>query len=85
MAGKEQNQNKKNDKKSLEFVPEPCMVSGMSSKPAQMLRIIKYTQVPPIQDCTPYHTHAIAARLNTGHREPQMPNEERATTGNPMW
>lgn len=27
----------------------------------------------------------MAARLKTGHRLPQMPNEERLTTGKPMW
>jgi hypothetical protein len=48
-------------------------------------RIIKYTQLPPIQACTPYHMQAIAARLKTGHKAPQTPKEARLTTGNDMW
>ena len=28
---------------------------------------------------------AMAARLKTGHRDPQIPNEARATTGNEIW
>jgi hypothetical protein len=51
----------------------------------QIARIIRYTQLPPIHDCTPYHMQAIAARLNTGHRAPQTPNDERLTTGNEIW
>ena len=27
----------------------------------------------------------MAARLNTGHKLPQIPNDARLTTGNPMW
>jgi len=34
---------------------------------------------------TPYQTQAMAARLKTGHRLPQMPKEALLTTGNPMW
>lgn len=34
---------------------------------------------------SPYHIQAIAARLNTGHREPQMPNEALVITGKEMW
>lgn len=41
--------------------------------------------IPPIHDCTPYHIQAIAARLNTGQSEPQMPNDARVTTGKLMW
>ena len=43
--------------------------------------IINVTHSPPIQACTPYQTHAIAARLKTGHKEPQMPNDARDMTG----
>jgi hypothetical protein len=75
MAGKEKSQNKKNERKSLVFVPElAAMEFGRSSNFAHMLRIIKYTQVPPIHDCTPYHIHAMAARLNTGHKLPLRQN-----------
>ena len=44
-----------------------------------------------IRDFTPLnrrwteHTHAIAARLKTGHREPQMPKEALHATGKLMW
>lgn len=34
---------------------------------------------------TPYQMHAIAPRLNVHQREPQIPNDVRATTGNVMW
>lgn len=41
--------------------------------------------VPPIQACTPYQMQAIAALLNTGHREPHIPNEALLTTGKLIW
>ena len=33
---------------------------------------------------TAYQMHAMAARLKTGHSEPQIPKEARATTGKEM-
>lgn len=50
----------------------------------QIERIIRYTQVPPIQACTPYQMQAIAARLKTGQSAPQIPKDDRLTTGNEM-
>lgn len=41
--------------------------------------------LPPIHDCTPYQIQAMAARLKTGHREPQMPKEDLLTTGKEIW
>jgi hypothetical protein len=32
-----------------------------------------------------YQIQAIAALLKTGHSEPQMPKEDRATTGKEIW
>lgn len=48
-----------------------------------VMRSARY--VPPIQACTPYHMQAIAALLNTGHREPHTPKEALLTTGKLMW
>lgn len=59
--------------------------SPYSSHAVQIERIIRYTQVPPIHACTPYQMQAIAARFNTGHNEPHMPNELLATTGKEIW
>ena len=70
----------------LERIVGICMcVQRTSRQSFQMERIIRYTQVPPIQAWTPYQMQAIAARLKTGHSEPQMPNEARPTTGKEMW
>lgn len=44
---------------------------------------IVLVDLPPIHDCTPYQMQAMAARLNTGHRDPHMPNDARQTTGKP--
>ena len=41
--------------------------------------------IPPIHDCTPYHMQAIAALLKTGQSEPQMPKDDRMTTGKLIW
>jgi len=46
---------------------------------------MRWENIPPIHDWTPYQIQAMAARLNTGHREPQMPNEALATTGKEIW
>jgi hypothetical protein len=72
----------------LESVRKPCRtyLSKLTFRQLlQMLRIIRYTHVPPIHACTPYQIHAMAALLNTGQSAPQMPKEERDTTGNEIW
>ncbi len=38
--------------------------------------------LPPIHDWTPYQMQAMAALLNTGHKDPQIPKEALLTTGN---
>lgn len=50
-----------------------------------MEEIINRTHVPPIQDCTPYQMHAMTARLMTGHKDPQTPNEALEETGKLRW
>jgi hypothetical protein len=94
IAGKLPSQNRKKLTKATVFVPEEGIPFGTppgrplsvgSRHSSHILRIMRYTQVPPIQDCTPYHIQAIAARLKTGHRAPQIPNEARFTTGKEMW
>jgi len=85
IAGRLQSQNMKKLTKSLVLVPEEAgMLLGSVLKLLQTLRIMRYTQVPPIQDCTPYQMHAMAARLKMGQSDPHTPNEARDTTGNPM-
>jgi hypothetical protein len=61
------------------------MVLWRLLKEGQIARIINTTQLPPIQACTPYQMHAMAARLKTGHSEPQMPKEALETTGKEIW
>lgn len=46
-----------------------------------MALIISLTHSPPIQACTPYQMHAIAALLNTGHNAPHIPKLDLETTG----
>ena len=48
-------------------------------------QIMRRTHSPPIQAWTPYQIQAIAARLNTGQRAPQIPKLARLTTGKEMW
>ena len=86
MAGKLQSQKRKKLTKSLVFVPELVgMEFGKSSYLVQIDLSIRVTHCPPIHDCTPYQMQAIAARLKTGHSEPQMPKEALLTTGKLMW
>ena len=58
-----------------------------SNKPNDSPQMPLSAVKPRKQDTRPiptYHIQAIAARLNTGHSEPQMPNEALATTGKLM-
>ena len=41
--------------------------------------------IPPIHDCTPYQMQAMAALLNTGQSEPQIPKDARMPTGKLIW
>ena len=93
MKGSDPAQNKKKDTKATVLVPEPAMPLVMPPVPGpsesrqlfQMARIIRRTQVPPIHACTPYQILAMAARLKTGHNAPQIPKDERLTTGKEIW
>lgn len=49
-----------------------------------MEAIIKKTHCPPIHDCTPYQMQAMTERLRTGHKDPQMPNDDLLMTGKPI-
>lgn len=40
---------------------------------------------PPMYDCTPYQITAMAALLKTGQKDPQIPKDARAATGNEIW
>src|ERR1700761_6828944 len=85
MAGKLPTQKRKKLTKSRVLVPELSgMEFGRVCQLDQIDRIMSLTQVPPIQAWTPYQMQAMAARLKTGHNEPQIPKDERATTGKPI-
>lgn len=58
-------------------VPELGMPFGRVAKDGAIAVMSVKTQSPPITACTPYHTHAMAARLKTGQREPTGPQEAR--------
>jgi hypothetical protein len=60
---------------------EAGMVFLILANDGAIARINTYTHCPPSQACTPHHTHAMTARLNTGQSEPKTPKVVRQTEG----